>query len=348
MQTGRIYKTSLAAFCITFFMLALGRADGEGSLPSSEADASDNCAIWGQVVVPGHSVQEPVFIEIVGKDGVPSQKVEVINGNYRFKLMPPESYQFRVSDQSGRVIHKEVRTIRGANNYIVIATTQRVAGSSRGGLVSLTELKHKTPRKARDEFNAGGKAAENGDTRKSVEHWLSALKIDPQFSEARINLAVQYGKMGLHSEALEHGRMAYETNPGNQDVGYRYAMILLANKNYRECETIARAVLKNQWYTAQMKTALAVSLIGQKRNFAEAFDYLQQAAVDFPFARLFAAETLAEIGWRASAIKQVGIYLDAAANPCERARLESVIAGYSRLGASDQAIEGVTQVRLER
>ena len=282
-----------------------------------------------------------MFVEIVGKDGVPSQKVQVINGNYRFKFVPPESYEFRVFDQSGRVIHKEVKAVRSTSNYIIIATAQRPSAPSRGGLVSLAELKHKTPRKARDEFNAGGKAAENGDVRKSIEHWLNALKIDPQFSEARINLAVQYGRTGRHQEALQQSQKAYEVNPKSREVAYRYAMMLLANKNYRECEVIARSVIRDQWYIAQMKAALAVSLIGQKRDFREAFSYIQEAAADFPIVRLLAAETLAEIGWRESAINQIRIYLNSSANPCERARLETTIAAYSQMSVSDEAIEGL-------
>jgi len=327
--------------CTAFLIPTLSWADGQDSVQSSEADAPDKCAIWGQVVTAGRSPQEPVFIEIVGKNGVPSQKVQVVNGNYRFKFVPPESYQFRIVDQSGHVIHQEVKPVRGSNNYIIISTAQRRSGPADGGIVSLAELKHKTPRKARNEFNAGAKAAVTGDTRKSVEHWLNALKIDPQFTEARINLAVQYGRIGRHQEALQQGQRAYEENPNSPEVGYRYAMLLLANKNYRECETIARSVIRNQWYPAQMKAALAVSLIGQRRDFAEAFSYLRQAAADFPIARLLAAETLVDIGWRESAIDQIRIYLDSSANPCERARLETVIAAYSQLGVNDEPLEGL-------
>ena len=331
----------LIAFCATFSTLAINRASGQGSAQSGQTDAPDSCAIWGQLIVPGRSSEEPVFVEIVGRAGVPSQKVQVINGNFRFKFVPPESYQFRVFDQSGHVMYKEVKAVRGTNDHIIIATRQVPSAGSKSAVVSLAALKHKTPRKALDEFEAGAKAAESGDAQKGIEHWISALKIDPQFSEARINLAVQYGKMGRHQEALQEGQTAYELNPKNREVGYRYAMMLLANKHYRECETIARSVIRDQWYIAQMKTALAVSLIGQKRDFAEAFRNIREAAEDFPIARLLAAETLAEIGWRESAINQIRTYLNSSANPCERARLEAMIAEYSHMAGSDEGMESL-------
>ena len=102
--------------------------------------------------------------------------------------------------------------------------------------------------------------------------------MDPHFPEARINLAVEYNRIGRPQEALQQSRLAFALNPQNPEVRYRHAMLLLAAQNYQECEAVARSALGSQWYTAQMKAALAVSLIGQRRDFAEAIYYLQQAS----------------------------------------------------------------------
>jgi len=327
---GCINMNILIGLCALFFMLTLIAAAGQSPARSIEEDAPDNCAIWGQVFVPGRSLQEPTFVELVGKNGMTNQKVPVINGNYRFKSVAPDWYQFRISDQSGREIYRETKAVQGSGENIVISTPQARPAHSGAYTVSFAELKRTTPRKALDEYNAAVKDAANGALRTSIERLLKALEIDPHFPEARINLAVEYNRMGLHQEALQQSRRAFELNPENLEVRYRHAMLLLAAKNYQECEAVTRHVIRNQWYTAQMKAALAISLIGQRRDFAEALDYLEQAATEFPMARLLAVNTFIEIGWNEAAVNQMRTYLNLSANPCERARLETWIAAYSQ------------------
>ena len=88
-----------------------------------------------------------------------------------------------------------------------------------------------------------------------------------------------------------------------------------------------------------MEAALAVSLIGQRRSFDEAFAHLQRAVIEFPLARLLAAYAFSEIGWREEAVNQVSTYLISSANPCERAALETWIAAESRM-----AVPGVERI----
>jgi hypothetical protein len=71
-----------------------------------------------------------------------------------------------------------------------------------------------------------------------------------------------------------------------------------------------------------MHAFLAVSLIGQRRSFNEAFEHLGIASQEFPMARLLAANVLVEIGLPTVAAVQVNGYLQTAARGCERATLE--------------------------
>jgi tetratricopeptide (TPR) repeat protein len=313
------------SICV-FILIAM---EGQSSARSVEG-AADDCAIWGQVVAPGYFPQEPTLIELIGKDSASNQKVRVINGNYRFNFVPPGAYQFRVSDQSGRVIYKETKAIKGTDEHIILSLPQTPSALSGVHTVSIARLKRETPRKARDEFNTAKKAIQNENTDAGLEHLLQALRVDPQYPKARIDLAVLYSRMGRYPESVEQGRMAFEISPETPDIGYSYAMLLITAQSYREAEPVARYMIRNQSYLPQMKAALAVSLIGQRKDFEEALGYLRQAATEFPLARLLAADTLAEIGWGEAAVDQVMTYLNSSANPCERARLEEWIAQQRR------------------
>ena len=305
-------------------------AAGDSPARIIEEVSPDSCGIWGQIVIPGRSLQEPTVIEIIGKDSAPSRKIRVIDGNFSSSSVPPGQYQIRVSDPSGHVFYKETKALNGTGDHIIISVPQPRSVLSDANTVSVATLKHETPRKARAEFDAAWKAVQNGNTQTSVEHLLRAVDIDPQYPEARINLAVHYTQMGRYPEALQQGQKAFEIDSGIPDVGKNYAMILMINKKYRDCETVARCMIRNQNYTAEMKAVLAVSLIGQRQDVDEALAYLRQAVTEFPLARLLAANTLLEIGWREEAVNQVRTYLNTSANPCERAQLEIWIAEHSK------------------
>jgi hypothetical protein len=69
--------------CVAFFLFTLTAA-AQSPVRSIEEEMPGSCAIWGQVVTPGLSPQEHTSIEVVGKNGVASQKVSVINQRRNF------------------------------------------------------------------------------------------------------------------------------------------------------------------------------------------------------------------------------------------------------------------------
>ncbi len=294
---------------------------------STKEDTPGTCAIWGQIVTPGRSSEERADIELAVENHKPSQKTRVINGNFNLPSVPPGWYQFRVLDQAGRMIYKLTKFLKGANDHVIIQLPQPLSTPSVANTISCSELRHKTTRKAQDEFNASEKAADTGNLQKSSEHLLKALQIDPEYPEARANLAALYARMNRIQEALQEAQRVFEMNPGYPEAGSIYAFLLMFTKNYQQCESVARCTIRKQYYTAEMKAALAVSLIGQRRNLDEALVYLGQAVSEYPRARLFAADALVETGQPIMAANQVRTYLKSSANHCERKELEAWVAG---------------------
>jgi hypothetical protein len=79
-------------------------------------------------------------------------------------------------------------------------------------------------------------------------------------------------------------------------------------------------------------------LIGQLRNFDEAFAHLELAAENFPIARWLIANTLIEAGLPKLAAVQINNYLKSSANECERESLESWVATLSQSQSTMAAI----------
>ena len=85
-------------------------------------------------------------------------------------------------------------------------------------------------------------------------------------------------------------------------------------------------MLAREQAVTEMNAVLAVSLIGQRRSFDEAFAHLKHASEKYPLARLQAASVLVEIGLPTVAVVQVKTYLRSCTHECERAALERWIA----------------------
>jgi tetratricopeptide (TPR) repeat protein len=317
----------------TLFVQAILIAVAMGSSAQSIAvNARGGCAIWGQIVAPGRSLEAPIDIELVTADHRPSQKTRAINGNFGFAAVPPGRYLFRVLDESGQEIYGHTRVLKGTADHVIIQVAQL---RSEPSTLSLSELKRKTNPKAQNEVSAAEKSLRDGRFEESANHLVKAVEIDPYNPEALTILVATYLDMDRMDEALQQAQRAFETNPAFPASTFQYAVLLMVTKNYEKCEAVARSLIRNQDYVAEAKSMLAVSLIGQGRNFTEALALVQQAALEFPLSRLWAADALVEARQPNEAVKQVREYLNSSANPCERAQLENWIAAANAHSSGD-------------
>ena len=233
-------------------------------------------------------------------------------------------------DPSGQVVLWKTEPLKGSDNYVIMFLPYAISEPSLKNIVSKAELNHKVPRQAQNAFRTALEAEETGDLPKSIEAFKKALAIDPRFVEAEINLALQYNRSGQLEQAIAHAQSAFDTRNGDPDAAHTLAMLLLDARQYAGMERVARSMLAKQQAVSEMHGLLAVSLIGQRRNFDEAFAHLELAAQNFPIARWLVANALIEAGLPKLAAIQINSYLRSSTNECERESLESWIAALSQ------------------
>ena len=64
----------------------------------------------------------------------------------------------------------------------------------------------------------GIKSYNDGNWKAAREHFVSAVKNDPQLPEAHFNLALTEHKLGQHGEAKKHFQTAGELAPTNKEI----------------------------------------------------------------------------------------------------------------------------------
>lgn len=110
-------------------------------------------------------------------------------------------------------------------------------------VVSLRELEHPIPYKAIREAYQAQKLANAHKTAESIARFEKALRIYPQYRDARVDLGVEYARAGRLAEARNEFQKALEIGPPVAAIYYDLALSALSFKDYREAETQARKAL---------------------------------------------------------------------------------------------------------
>ena len=296
------------------------------------------CQVWGQIAGSPRILQEGLTVEVADLDGKVKQKARArIDGNFDFNsAIAPGSYQFRVTTITGVRVLEQAKVIGGASGFVFLVVRDPSKELAAANTVSFAALQHKTPQRAWNEFREAQKSAAGGTREAFIQHLQEALRIDPDFAEAHSDLAAIYAQTGRMEEALEHANTAVRLNPQLPAAGCNFALLLVTLKRYAEAEAVARRMLNGSFYVSELQAALAISLIGQKKDINEAFVHLKEAVTEFPFVRLLAARVLNETGRWDLAVIQVKEYLRTAAHDCERADLEAWVASAELPAASKQ------------
>jgi Tfp pilus assembly protein PilF len=282
---------------------------------------SGGCEVWGRIIGPSAVIASRVKIEMAGTNGSHRQSTTAVAGAFQFPAVPSGTYQFRVYSEAGQVILRQAHELKGNHDYVIVVFPIMQRLSSAVQLVSLTALKHKVPHKAADAINRGLKAAESGDIPKSIEYFEKAAGIDPYYTDAETNLAIQYSKLKDNSTALVHARKAYAMDPEYPAAWHTLAALLLTTGCYDESEVILRAAVKRHPESAELHGMLAMALLEQ-HMIDEGMVHLQRASTEFPQARLWAAKAFAGQGKTAEMMAQLREYMQSSASSCEKAEVQ--------------------------
>lgn len=112
------------------------------------------------------------------------------------------------------------------------------------GVVSLRELEHPIPRKALREAYQGQKLADAHKTAESIARYEKAVRIDPQYRDARVDLGVEYARAGRMADAREQFQKALEIGPPVPAIYFDLALAALDSHEYGDAGKLARKALE--------------------------------------------------------------------------------------------------------
>jgi Flp pilus assembly protein TadD len=110
--------------------------------------------------------------------------------------------------------------------------------------VSLRDLEHPVSKKALREAYAAQKFARANNLPRAIASLEKAVRIDPNYRDAHLNLGVQYARIGRLGDARGEFQKALDIGPPTAPVLVNLALIALATNQIHEAEKFGRQALE--------------------------------------------------------------------------------------------------------
>jgi tetratricopeptide (TPR) repeat protein len=248
--------------------------------------------------IKGASIASNLLLELEPLTGLglPARTQIESQGAFVFVNIRPGQYQLKVVDMYGNIVHAQFVDVHRSNSITTVQLPERKVQSPVNGTISMARLQHKVPKEARREFRRAEKAHDKGDIEKSLKHLAKAVKIDPQYFEAQINLGVRLMQTGSPEDALAAFEKAIALDPHMSAPYANSGAALLMMGRPAEAETVARKAVDLDPLNTRAQYVLGISLIDQGKDINEAVAALERASEDIESARLALAQCYARQG----------------------------------------------------
>ncbi len=139
---------------------------------------------------------------------------------------------------------------------VVQEAPEPAANKPISGVVSLRDLQHPVSRKALQQAYDAQRYARANDVPKAIAKLEKAIRIDPAYRDAHLNLGVQYARAGRTAEARAEFQKALDIGPPVAPLYTDLALTSLALRQYSEAETFARKALELEPANSSAQQAL--------------------------------------------------------------------------------------------
>jgi tetratricopeptide (TPR) repeat protein len=173
------------------------------------------------------------------------ERESVNHGQFELDHVPVGSFSVRLVTAPGEApLVEEHYQFEPGGGPLVLDLPERADNKPISGLVSLRDLQHPIPKKAiREAFEAQQFSREHN-LPKAIAKLEDAIRIDPNFRDAHLNLGVEYTRVGRIVDARAQFQKALEIGPPAAPIYIDLALTSMALHDYREALAFARKALE--------------------------------------------------------------------------------------------------------
>ncbi|MCP5087540.1 MAG: tetratricopeptide repeat protein [Rhodobacteraceae bacterium] len=235
--------------------------------------------------------------------------------------------------EAGKALRKLKKQMAAPKRPITVPELQELQNlvSSGDFITAKTRLARLLPRAPKAPFlhlQSGLIEAGTGHPETALTHFRRALELDPDFVDARINLAIACGDLGLHQEAIEACETGLKTNPENTFVLVAYSENLMQMGSGSEAEKAARKAteLTPGFALAWMSLGQILNSRGQKQQAIDSFEQAVQCEPDMIGAHVELVRLLGRDAPPEKADRLAGFLNSEILNPMDAAAIHFALA----------------------
>ncbi len=273
------------------------------------ASSGRQVAVHGHVVCPPGTTLDTLVVRLTGASAYIPSSFVYPNGDFQFDSVPTGSYLLELTDVSGNRITQQLVTVDDTNNDIAIQLPELRGSRPITGTVSVFELAHKVPGKAKKEVELAEKASSKKDMAACLRHLQAAVEIDPEYLEARRQLGFCYMRLEQPDKIIETFSEVLKRDPRSAVAYASIGAAHLLMSHFSEAESAARRAMSYNPVLVRARYVLGLSLASQNKSHDEALDLMVNSAHAIPVAHFVAAQLLASKGDMDRARTEVKAYI---------------------------------------
>lgn len=165
-------------------------------------------------------------------------------GHFTFDNIVPGSYRLRVLAQpGGDAIFEEPVQVNAFTGALTVEIPSRAESQPISGVVSVQQLRRPPSKKAIRAFAQAEQYSRSHDAAKTIEKLELAIRREPYFREAHLNLGAQYARLGRYQEAMMHLQASIRIGPPDPKAYTNLAFCYLKLQQFGDAETYAKKAL---------------------------------------------------------------------------------------------------------
>jgi tetratricopeptide (TPR) repeat protein len=210
---------------------------------------------------------------------------------FLFRNLPAGTYLLHVTNRYGsELISPQAVTVSGLAGTISVEIPPDRSATPPGGPVSVARLRHKPPKDATKAVERAQRYSEAGDWTRAAEELEKAVSKDPGYSEAHINLGVQYVRLKRLPEAQAELERAIALDPASALAYSNLAETEILLGDRAAAERSVRKAVDLDGSNAAAQMIFGWLLAAHPETRAEGIKHLEYAARTIPAAARILAQ----------------------------------------------------------
>jgi tetratricopeptide (TPR) repeat protein len=231
---------------VRFLVVICFSASWFSALLHAQYSSAQSFSVSGELRSHGDAGSSDFVVEVYdARNNAIIEREPVNQGQFKLDHVPAGSYSVRLVTAPGETpIVEEFHEFEPGGSPLVLDLPERVANEPISGLVSVHDLQHPVPKKAIQKAYEAQQLARANKVTKAIAKLEDAIRIDPEYRDAHLNLGVQYVRVGRTADARAEFQKALDIGPPAAPLYLDLALTSLALREYRDAGAFAHKALE--------------------------------------------------------------------------------------------------------